>query len=242
MPLLGLYVVAIGGTAGDVGLAVSGMAFTSVATRLASGGMIDRYGRRRFLLGGAAAFLVVTVLYHFAVVVPLVIGVRLLQGVAFASFSTAAFALVADLVPPARRGEGIGVYTMATNVAQATAPAAALALLGAAGFGAVFGAINAAAALALVLMLFVRVPRPKSLRLTARPSFRLSALVSGSRRTNVYNFPAGVSPAMTDKWSRVNFLSTTGVCPRGPYVRTAPRTRRQICQYRPAIHNGTGPI
>src|SRR5262249_49664864 len=107
-----------------------------------------------------------------------VIGVRLLQGVAFAAFSSAAFALVADLVPPARRGEGIGVYTMATNVAQATAPAAALALLGVTGFGAVFSAINAAAALALVLMLFVRVPRPKVPRAAAHAPFRLSALVS----------------------------------------------------------------
>jgi MFS family permease len=175
--------------------------------------LIDRYGRRRVLLGGAAGFLVVTGLYHFAVTVPLVIGVRLIQGVAFAAFSTAAFALVADLVPAARRGEGIGVYTMATNVAQATAPAAALALLGASSFRAVFGAINAAAALAFALMLFVRVPAVKTPRLaTARSPFRLSALVSREAL-----FPAAILLAGSANFAvLMTFITLYGVALQVP--------------------------
>ena len=51
---------------------------------------------------------------------------------------------------------------------------------------------------------------------------QLSKLDSDSRRTNVYNLPAGVTPAMTDKWSRVNRLPMTGVWPFGPYVLTTP--------------------
>jgi hypothetical protein len=31
----------------------------------------------------------------------------------------------------------------------------------------------------------------------------------------VYSFPANVTPAMTDKWSRLCFSATTGVCPFG---------------------------
>src|SRR5439155_8434494 len=118
-----------------------------------------------------------------------------------------------NLVRPARRGEGIGVYTMATNVAQATAPAAALALLGVAGFGAVFSAINAAAALALVLLLFVRVPRSKTLRAAAeRPLFRLSALVSREAL-----FPAAVLLAGSANFGvLMTYITLYGVSLRVP--------------------------
>src|ERR1022692_5054234 len=44
----------------------------------------------------------------------------------------------------------------------------------------------------------------------------LSRLFSDFCRTKVYSFPAGVTPAITDRWSRLNRLSTNGVCPFGP--------------------------
>ena len=44
----------------------------------------------------------------------------------------------------------------------------------------------------------------------------LCSPLSDSCRTSVYTRPAGVTPAMTDRWSRVCHSGMTGVCPCGP--------------------------
>src|SRR5690606_37024934 len=48
--------------------------------------------------------------------------IRLLHGVGWAFATTAAAAAIADLLPPSRRGEGMGWYGLAMTIAMAIGP------------------------------------------------------------------------------------------------------------------------
>jgi MFS family permease len=77
-----------------------------------------------------------------------------------ALYPTAASALVADLAPPARRGEFLGLFGAAGSVAMALGPITGVALVTHAGFTGLFVASAAAGLLALLLILAVDEVRP----------------------------------------------------------------------------------
>jgi MFS family permease len=82
--------------------------------------------------------------------VPLLMAVRVLHGVGWAAFGTAASALAADLAPLSRRGEAMGYFGVGMNVAMAIGPALGVFLVGRTGYGALFltaMVLSAAAAL-----------------------------------------------------------------------------------------------
>lgn len=137
----------IGGVAGVFGAA-------SVVTSAVVGSCIDRVSRRR--LFAASAFLLAATALGFAGMTelgPLTYLLRALQGVAFtmqmASFST----LVAELAPPSRLGEAVGLSGSSMLVMNAVAPAVDEPLARAAGWPVVFvlAAVAALVSAALVL-------------------------------------------------------------------------------------------
>jgi MFS family permease len=80
-------------------------------------------------------------------------AVRVLHGVGWAAFGTAASALAADLAPVSRRGEAMGYFGVGMNVAMAIGPALGVFLVGRTGYGALFltaMVLSAAAALTTV--------------------------------------------------------------------------------------------
>ena len=64
--------------------------------------------------------------------------VRLLHGSGMALYPTAATALVADVAPPARRGEFLGLFGAAGSIAMALGPITGVALVERLGFGGLF--------------------------------------------------------------------------------------------------------
>jgi MFS family permease len=178
-PVLPYYVLAGGGQDSDVGMAVAVMSAGSLPARLLVGALVDRLGKRLLLLGGGAVFLLAVAAHAAAGTVPLIAGARLLLGVGFAAFTGAAIALVADLAPAARRGEGLAVYSMSANVGQAIAPAASVALYAAAGFGPVMLLATLSALGMVVAVSLVRVPAgaPQGMGAARAPLFRPGNLI-----------------------------------------------------------------
>jgi MFS family permease len=95
---------------------------------------IDRGGSKRFMLAGAAVFVVASSLYVVATSVPLLLGVRILHGIGMALFTTAAFAMVADLAPEPRRGEALSLWGTVPTLGSAIAPFLGLEISGRYGF------------------------------------------------------------------------------------------------------------
>jgi MFS family permease len=147
---LPLYVVALGGTVSDAGIVLACFTLTAVIVRPWIGRLSDRRTKKTIMLVGAVITAVSSLLYEPAHTVPLLMAVRVLHGVGWAAFGTAASALAADLAPLPRRGEAMGYFGVGMNVAMAVGPALGVYLVGRTGYGALFltaMVLSAAAAL-----------------------------------------------------------------------------------------------
>jgi MFS family permease len=164
LPVIPLYVVHVGGRESDVGVLFGLTPLAALPVRLVSGPLLDRYGKKPLLLAGAAIFLVAISAYNWASSVAFIGALRALQGLGYGALTGAATALVADITPAGRRGEGLGVFSVGGNVSQAAAPALGLALYSVTGaFGPEFALASLAAATALLLAFFVPDVRPARL-------------------------------------------------------------------------------
>ena len=98
----------------------------AVFLRPFTGWLVDAYGRRPILILSAMLFALAGFgLPLWPAILP-VIFFRFLQGVGWSAVVTASTTLQADVIPAARRGEGIGYVSSVRNLSTAIAPAAAL--------------------------------------------------------------------------------------------------------------------
>ena len=122
LPVLPQYVVSLGGTASQIGFVIGTFTLFSVLTRPYFGKFIDIYGRKKFMLFGAGLFSILFAVYgQIDAILPLCL-IRAVHGIAHGSYMAAAFAYVADLAPPDRRGQVMGIYGVANVVAMALFP------------------------------------------------------------------------------------------------------------------------
>jgi len=90
--------------------------------RLFTGRSIGSIGRKKTLFIGLILFTLVTLLYFVNNGVNFLLLVRLLHGIALGIAGTATGTVVAQIIPTARKGEGIGYYSMSTTLATAIGP------------------------------------------------------------------------------------------------------------------------
>jgi MFS family permease len=160
LAILPLYVKDdLGGSDSEVGLIIGVFAFAALFPRPFIGREIDKSGSKRFLIAGAIIFIISSLLYLVATSVPSLLAVRVVHGIGMACFHTAAFTFIAELAPPNRRGEAMGIWGMMSTIATAVAPYGGLLLRDAYGDSIVFVAGALCAASALVLIAYVREPK-----------------------------------------------------------------------------------
>ncbi|AHY45339.1 Arabinose efflux permease [Rubrobacter radiotolerans] len=133
-----LYAERIGGGSVGAGGVTAVFMFATVATQVQMPRLLRRFGYRialgagSFLLGAPAC------LYLFAGTLPAVLAVTLARGVGFGIVTVAFAALVAELAPPGRRGEALGLLGVAITVPTVFCNPLGLWLAERSGFGPVF--------------------------------------------------------------------------------------------------------
>jgi MFS family permease len=172
-----------------IGLVMAAFGATSVFCIPIVGALVDRIGRRPFMAAGAIV-MAGTALGFLRVheVGPLLYALRALQGVAFAMTFIASATLAADLAPPARLGQALGIFGVSMLSMHAIAPAVAETLVAHGGWEGVFRTAACFAGLCAVLTVFVRepVPHPRGdeavdslFAVAARPrSLRIMAVIA----------------------------------------------------------------
>ena len=124
-----LYVLNdLGGTATEGGLAVSIFLLSAIIMRFFAGMILEKFGKKKILIISLFLFTVSTVLYVFVGSFTVLLLLRFFQGIWFSLLTTVAGAIVADIIPPERRGEGLGYYGIAMNLAVVAGPFIALSL------------------------------------------------------------------------------------------------------------------
>jgi MFS family permease len=143
----------------QIGLVVGAIGASSVLVRPFTGRWVDRLGRRRFMIAGAAMVTASLLAYGLSGALAALVAVRLFHGIGMALFTTAGLAMAADIAPASRRGEAMGYFAMVNSASQIYAPALGFLIADRLGFGPMFVFGAASAALALAGSLALREPR-----------------------------------------------------------------------------------
>jgi len=162
---LPIYILKIGGSESEIGLIIGVFTISAVLLRPFIGRELDRHGRKKILLAGSLVFLFSMILYDFTTDVISLLLLRVLHGLGWGAATTAASTIIADIVPASRRGEAMGVFGMASNVAMAIGPALSIMLLNSSSFHTLFAVTSVIAFISLLLVLpisEIRVERPKT--------------------------------------------------------------------------------
>lgn len=113
----------LGGTRAIAGFSVSIFFLAAVLARPVAGRLIDRAGRRPFLVGPPFVMAGVMLCFHGARWVPVVLALRVVQGAAGSAFYVAAVTASTDLAPPERRASAVARLSIAIYVGFACGPA-----------------------------------------------------------------------------------------------------------------------
>ncbi|MDQ0885870.1 MFS family permease [Paenibacillus sp. V4I9] len=154
VPTLPLFIKQLGGSESQIGLAVGMFTLSAVIFRPIVGGLLDRYGRRPFIVSGLLFFGLSMYLYGWVGGIVVLMALRVLHGASWAFSTTAVGTAITDIIPPSRRGEGLGWFGMAMTVAMAIGPLLGIWVLWNYSFNGLFlfGTILSAAAMLLALM------------------------------------------------------------------------------------------
>ena len=90
--------------------------------RLATGRVIDHFGRKKVLIIGLVLFVLTMSLYFINAGITVLLLCRLVHGISVGIASTATGTIVAQILPQSRKGEGIGYYSMSATLGTAIGP------------------------------------------------------------------------------------------------------------------------
>jgi MFS family permease len=204
---LGIFFVAIplyvdnelAGSKAAVGLAVGAFSVSAVLMRPVIGRGIDRRGRRPFLLLAMTILILSSLSFYFAHSIAAVVAIRLLQGIAGASFYTTSATVTTDVAPVERRASAIAALSLFLYGGFATGPAIGEWLIDRGGFDLAWRsvAVLGVAGLGAVLLL------PE----TGRGIMAVRAELGPSARTLLH--PAAVAPGLVLMTTAVGYTSIT---------------------------------
>ncbi len=153
LPTLPIYVSQLGASGAEVGLITGIFGYSAIFIRLFTDVGV-KIGKKRCLYLGLLFSIVATIGYLVCQQLNLIIASRVIHGFGFGLSTTFAAALVADVIPAQRRGEGIGYFGLGSTVAMAIAPALGIWLIEDVSADALFLVSIAFSALAMVATYF----------------------------------------------------------------------------------------
>ncbi|MDR2359355.1 MAG: MFS transporter [Prevotellaceae bacterium] len=159
LPVLPFYLAEIfhaGKTA--IGIILACYTLAALTIRPFSGFLLDTFARKPLYLFAFFIFTAVFAGYIWAGTLTFFIFLRVLHGFSFGAVSVAGNTIVIDIMPSSRRGEGLGYYGLANNIAMAVGPMTGLFLHEHYSFDTVFACALASCLLGFAMAIIVRTP------------------------------------------------------------------------------------
>lgn len=130
LPVMPLYLLNVFETNNaTVGIILSCYTVAALFIRPFSGFFLDRFRRKPIYLFAYLSFILVFVGYVEATYISIFMLMRVLHGLTFGLVTTAGNTVIVDIMPSERRGEGLGYFGVANNLAMATGPMISLFLI-----------------------------------------------------------------------------------------------------------------
>ena len=177
--LITSYAKSLGATEIVIGMVGSAFALTAIIFKVISAPAIDTFNKKYILAGAMLIIFISTLGYSFATSVPVVFAFRLLQGVGKAFTATCCLAMATDALPPAKLGQGIGIFSLAQAIFQAIAPTIGKSIQSAVSFRATF--LTAAACLPIGIICALNIKndfvRTKKFKISLDSMFARDAMI-----------------------------------------------------------------
>lgn len=151
----------LNGSEAEAGLATTVFLISAILIRFISGQWVEHFGKKNVLVASLVVFLIASSLYPFTDGLTSLLVLRFFHGIGFGMATTAAGAVVADIIPHSRRGEGMGYYVMSMNLAMAIGPFAGLAIMNRWTIQTGFAVCTAVAFIALLISFVLKKDRPE---------------------------------------------------------------------------------
>ncbi|HMN04206.1 MAG TPA: MFS transporter [Flavobacteriales bacterium] len=146
-----------------IGIVLSSYVFALLAIRPFSGYLVDRYPRKPLLLLSTLLFVLAFAGYYFAFTVTFFIVLRFVHGLFWGLSTVSANTVAIDVIPSARRSEGIGYFGVNMNVAMALAPFIGVRLYTELGFPALITATLIMGLLSIAAAALIKLPTRRSI-------------------------------------------------------------------------------
>jgi len=131
LPTLPLYLKdKLNATSSQIGLVLSFYTISALIIRPFVGYAIDSFGRKLIYLMSFVVFSTLFLGYTIATSIVLMIIVRFIHGLTWGALSTTGSTIAVDMIPSARRGEGISFFGLSMTIAMAIGPMIAISILG----------------------------------------------------------------------------------------------------------------
>ncbi|MCA1042350.1 MFS transporter [Bacillus infantis] len=156
LPTIPLFVEELGGNDQLIGFVVGIFTFSALLLRPYAGHALETKGRRWVYLLGLFIFMLAVGAFGFVPGIIFLFLLRVIQGVGWGFSTTASGTIASDLIPPKRRGEGMGYYGLSGNIALALGPSLGLTLAGVLTFKQLFLICAALGGAALLLSSRIR--------------------------------------------------------------------------------------
>jgi MFS family permease len=130
LPVLPVYLMeTFHASSSQIGLILSCYVVAALVVRPFSGFLADRFQRKSVYLLGYGLFATTFIAYPMVETLLLFVFLRVLHGLTFGMVTTSGNTLIVDIMPSSRRGEGLGYFGIANNLAMAAGPMIGLMML-----------------------------------------------------------------------------------------------------------------
>jgi MFS family permease len=163
----------------DVGLVLASYTIASIFIRPFGGYSLDRFGRRTVFLISLIFYTFFFCGYLVASSIALLIILRFLQGLTWGVTTIAGSTIAVDIIPEAKRGEGIGYFSLSTTLGMSIGPVVGLFIAHKLGYTAMFiaGIIVNIVSIICLGMLKLPVLKPSNVPLSIENLFDKKAIL-----------------------------------------------------------------
>ncbi|THE12237.1 MFS transporter [Bacillus timonensis] len=147
-----------GASTSQAGLVTGIFIVGTLIGRLFIGRYIDLIGRKKTLFIGLVLFIITTFFYFVHAGITFLLINRFIHGITLGIASTATGTIVAQIIPPKRRGEGIGYFSMSATLATAIGPFIGLFMSQHTSYQVIFGLCLAIGIIGLLTSFILYVP------------------------------------------------------------------------------------
>ncbi|QWU16750.1 MFS transporter [Paenibacillus sophorae] len=150
------------GSKQNIGLVTTLFVIAAVIIRPLTGRWLDEVNRKALMVGSLLLFAACSLLYLFIQGYAALLVLRCIHGFAYGVAATATSAIVLDVIPERRKGEGIGYFTLFMSLAMVMGPFIGLTVTDHAGFRMLFITVSVFALLACIFGILTPVPSHKT--------------------------------------------------------------------------------